>query len=468
MKRFVVALLVCVLTLGMGELQAQTKKPATNTSSTSKAKSSKTTTTSKNKKTTKTQKAEPEEPQIEEVALPFNSNDCLFAVELKPNVPYGPTTAPNGAGRMMEIMADKNHPCLFEHEHNSVWYKFRAPYSGDLVIDIMQTNPDDDYDFLVYKYTNDYFSNQIIQNKISPVASNLSSVDTVKLAAMKSNSKNKKHYSRKDLERPMIGMHLDAKSKMLTKKSTEGFIKSIPVRKDEVYYIVLDNLSQKGSGHTIKVNVHVESFSPLIVFYDPVAKKAVDVDLLILEKNTNNREIVKNPKFKSGRIEFVPNFSYTLYAKKDGYFSIYKDFNANIFMEDTAMRFIMNRTEKGTVFPITDLYFDSGESELLPESDTTLLNYVSMFRNHPDVTFEVKGYVATYGLDVEYDQRVSLERAESVKAFFVSNGIAASRITVSGMTPSEIKRAATAAFSNKGNSQQDTKVSLIITGMNGK
>ena len=42
MKRFVVALLVCVLTLGMGELQAQTKKPATNTSSTAKAKSSKT------------------------------------------------------------------------------------------------------------------------------------------------------------------------------------------------------------------------------------------------------------------------------------------------------------------------------------------------------------------------------------------------------------------------------------------
>lgn len=461
MKRILVALLALLLVFGFSEAQAQSKNPGKKTST------SKTTKTSKKSKK-KGKAAEPEVPAIQEVPLPYNSNDCLFAVELQPDVPFGPTTAPQGAGRMMEIMADKAHPCVFENEHNSVWYRFKAPYSGDLVIDIMQTDISDDYDFLVYKYTDDYFSNHLIQNKIRPLASNLSSVDTALVAAAKPKNKKQAAQVRRASEKPVIGMSLDATDKMLTKKSTKGFIKSIPVRKDEVYYIVLDNNSPKGSGHTIKVSVHVESFSPLIAFYDPVSKKPVEVELLVLEKNTNNREIVKNPKFRSGHINFVPNFSYTLYAKKDGYFSIYKDFNANIFKDDTVMRFLMNRTEKGTSFPVSDIYFESGESVLLPESDTALLNYVSMFRNHPDVTFEVKGYVTTYGVDADYDQRVSLERAQSVRDFFVRNGIASSRITVSGMTPSEIKRAAAAAFNNKGNSKQDVKVSLIITGIKNK
>ena len=240
------------------------------------------------------------------------------------------------------------------------------------------------------------------------------------------------------------------------------------MRKGEVYYIMLDNNNPKGSGHSIKVSIFVEAFEVPVSFYDPKIRKNIDVNLTILEKNTNNRVIVHNENFRGGRVKFVPGFNYTLYAKRDGYFSIFFDFNADRFKEDTLLRMKLYRAERGTVYPISDIYFGN-EYELLPASDSNLMNYVQMFKNHPDVAFTIKGWVQTYGVDPEHDQLVSLERAKAVKEFFVKNGVPEGNIKTSGMTPTDIKRAATAAFdTKKKNDNEFVKVQLIITGINPK
>ena len=58
---------------------------------------------------------------------------------------------------------------------------------------------------------------------------------------------------------------------------------------------------------------------------------------------------------------------------------------------------------------------------------------------------------------------LSLERAKSVKEYFIKNGIEADRITTAGMTKNEIKRAAAAALDKNGGFS-GIKVELIITG----
>lgn len=418
-------------------------------------------------KTNKGKATKPVKQEPANIELPANSNDCLFAIELMPDVPFGPTQAPQGAGRIQEIMRDRSNPNVFEYEHNSTWYKFTVPYSGNLEISITPNSEWDDYDFLVYRYTDVYFSNRLIENKLKPLAADLSSKDTAGLyAATPKNSKGQvtaKPRSKR-MTSATMGMKADGKRFFIAPNEDEDFLKSIPVRKGETYYIVLDNKSSKGDGHTIKVSIQVESFEPLVVFYDPVLKKNIDVDLLILEKNTDNRPIAKNPTFRGGKIKFVPGFNYALYAKKNGYFSIFKEFNSNIFKDDTLMRFNMNRTEKGTKFPIADIYFDD-DANLLPESDTSLLNYMQMFKGHPDITFQIKGYVQSYAVDIEADQKLSIARAQSVKEFFVAHGMNPDQITIAGMTQNEIKRAAAAAL-NKHQAFKDTKIELIITGIN--
>lgn len=480
MKRYIIALLALALVFGVCDVQAQSKgkKGAKTTKTTKKSANS------KSKKGAKGKKGAVEQPEIQEVKLPYNSNDCIFALPLSVDQTFGPTTAPQGAGRVMEVMADKKHPNLPEFEHNSVWYKFTVPYNGKLEVAVTQTNLADDYDMLIYKYTDVYFSNHIQCNKVLPVAVNLSSPDTSLLAKPKKPKLESTGDSKADAKAQAelnkawrqqqehnaaigtIGMNHEAEDIMLTKASTKRHIRSIDVRKGEVYYILLDNV-KGGKGHSIKVSIHVDAFEAPISFYDVKSRKNVDVNLTILEKNTGDRVIVQNDHFKSGRVKFVPNFNYTLYAKKEGYFSVYLDFNANRFKEDTMMRIRMNRAERGTVYPISDIYF-ANETELLKESDSVLINFVQMFKNHPDVTFTIKGLVATYGVDPEHDQLVSLERAKSVKNYFVKNGIPEGNIRTVGMTPTDIKRAATAAFDNKKNNDEDVKIQLIITGVGAK
>lgn len=453
MKRFFIYLLSCLLVLGMADnLQAQKKG---------------------GKKGKKGKKEVVEEKPAQQ--LPYNSNDCLFAIQLQQDVVYGPTSAPHGAGRLMEIQATKSNPNVVDYEHNSVWYKFEVPYNGELEIEINQTNPADDYDFMVFKYTDVYFSNNMMQGKIRPVASSLTAVDST-LIPVKKDPKAKgkagaaakpaadakpaagKAGAKKDGKAAApaytIGMKHTAKSFFLPKDSVARDIRSVQVRQGETYYILLDNLSANGGGHTIKVSLHADAFLPVVKVSAPGSKAPVDVDLVILEKNTNNRPVVQNPNFKGGRIAFVPGFDYTLYAKRQGYFSVYKEFNSNVFKQDTMLNIVMNRCVKGSTFTLEDIYFTEDSKQLLGNSDSVLTEYVMLFMNHPEVEFLIKGYVPTYGdVTMESDQEMSLERALTVKNFLMSKGIAADRMTVSGMNPTEIRRAGAAA--------NDPKVGLL-------
>jgi len=468
-KQVLIGMLACALVFGSVDAQAQNKKKG------SKKKAQTTATTKKGSKKKKKDDA-PAAPTT--IALPANSNDCLFAIPLQMDKAYGPTSSPDGAGRIQEVVADKAHPNIFEREHNTVWYKFTVPYNGELEIAIVQESEWDDYDFLVYKNTGSYFSNQVMLNKVSPVAVNMAGIDSAAMfnAVMKKGKG--KEGGKKQAEpqpefttmsglKPHIGMFADATDKMLTKQQTGRFIKSIPVRMGEEYYVVLDNRTLNGQGHTIEVSVHVNAYEPMVLFYDKKGRRYVDVDLMILERGgkENERPIVKDEHYKGGKVKFVPGFSYLLYAKKDGYFSIYREFNSrDLMMHDTIMLFNMERTERGSSFQIKNLDFESGEATLIGNYDSVLTDYVMMFRNHPEVNFLVKGYVQSYGVNAEADMLLSLERAKSIKEWFVKNGVDAKRITTAGMTKNEIKRAAAAALNEKGGGFSSVKAELIITG----
>ncbi len=423
------------------EMMAQSKgKAKAKTSASAK----KTTKTTKGKKGKKGKGEEKPAPQVTE--LPYNSNDCLYAITLNPDVPYGPTNVPNGGGRVMEITRDKNNPNVFEIEHNTVWFKFKVPYSGKLLVTLTPKDPKDDYDFLVYKYTDQYFQNQVISGRAKPVLANLSAPDTATKGA--------------------AGVSLTGRNKFINKETTDPYCATIDLAKDEWYYLVVDKPLNGGSGFTIKVSVSVDCFTPTITFHDPKLRKNVDVDILLIEKNTDNRVVMKSPSFKGGKVSFVPKFDYVMYVKKDGYFSIYKEFNADIFKEDTLMKLTMNKIERGSRFEINDVFFEDGETKLLvKESENALQTYLQMFKNQPEVFFTIKGYVATYGFDVDKDVATSLGRAQSVRQYFIDNGIEENRMCAQGMTKTEVKKAAAEVLNNKGYNFKNVRIEIIITGI---
>jgi len=103
--------------------------------------------------------------------------DCNKAI----NIPfenkgsYGPTIAPNGGGETEEIQTNKkNDKYYFEKEHNTGWYYFDIKYDGILFMTITPKNSKDDYDFILFKYTDSTFCDELIKKNIIPVRTNIS------------------------------------------------------------------------------------------------------------------------------------------------------------------------------------------------------------------------------------------------------------------------------------------------------
>lgn len=75
--------------------------------------------------------------------------------------------------------------------------------------------------------------------------------------------------------------------------------------------------------------------------------------------------------------------------------------------------------------------FAFNRSELLPESYSVLNDAVKLLMNNPDLKVEIKGYTDSIGTPI-YNDTLSLQRANAVKAYLVSQGIASSRLRAVG------------------------------------
>jgi outer membrane protein OmpA-like peptidoglycan-associated protein/opacity protein-like surface antigen len=75
--------------------------------------------------------------------------------------------------------------------------------------------------------------------------------------------------------------------------------------------------------------------------------------------------------------------------------------------------------------------FAFDKSDLLPESYAVLDKAVKLLKDHPEVKVEIEGYTDWIGT-AEYNQKLSEERATTVKNYLVSKGIAANRLTTIG------------------------------------
>jgi outer membrane protein OmpA-like peptidoglycan-associated protein len=78
-----------------------------------------------------------------------------------------------------------------------------------------------------------------------------------------------------------------------------------------------------------------------------------------------------------------------------------------------------------------DILFDFNSSSLRPQSQQTLRDLASNFRNYPDEQVTVEGHTDSVGTP-SYNQTLSEQRASSVSNYLASEGVPSSRITSIG------------------------------------
>ncbi|MEX0734500.1 MAG: OmpA family protein [Steroidobacteraceae bacterium] len=78
-----------------------------------------------------------------------------------------------------------------------------------------------------------------------------------------------------------------------------------------------------------------------------------------------------------------------------------------------------------------DVLFDFDKSDLKPAAQTQLGNLLTVVNSRPNASVAIEGHTDVRG-DAAYNQALSQRRAESVRAWLVAQGVAASRLSAKG------------------------------------
>lgn len=359
-----------------------------------------------------------------EVALPERCSDCLFAVKLQVDIPFGPTEPLNGPGFVSEIHRDAQTKNVFEHEHNSIWYAVDIPYDGKLLIDIKPKGSSDDYDFLVYQYTDRYFCNRVEKNRVKPIRS----VQSVCNAEVQGRT----------------GLSLTGSMAHITKESDVAYGKYIDVKAGESYVIVVDNLTDGGLGHTISCEVWTD-FAPLYIQpMDSILSQRTTADIYVKENETG-RIVVDKKDAGSMKIKLLPEHSYNIALSKEGYFRMNRTVShSQATGKDSVFTAKLVEIKAGSGIPLGgELYFDNneqGEVFLMKECYPAFDGVIKTLNEYPKINIEIIGRIATEGLNVRKDNEVSKQRAEAIKDYLVAQGINESRIKTRGSSVKELEK----------------------------
>ena len=167
--------------------------------------------------------------------------DCTSPIVVRDSIVFSPNS-PKGCGNIIEIKDNKPDDSLyFENEHNTLWYKFTTKNSGNLTFDIIPLSQNDDYDFILYRYMGKDFSSKVVNKQIKPLRTCISRNDK-KLKSM-------------------TGLSLDESSKgHIHSGIGASYVKYVRVKKGDVFYLLIDNVYNSGSGHSIRF--HYKTFAP--------------------------------------------------------------------------------------------------------------------------------------------------------------------------------------------------------------
>ncbi|MES2284205.1 MAG: OmpA family protein [Bacteroidota bacterium] len=339
--------------------------------------------------------------------------DCKDAIKINVTkiAQYGLTKPSLGFGSIQEIASkNKTDKLAFEAEHNTAWYLLNINFDGEFIFEITPEDSTNDYDFLLYKYTDTSFCKGIQKNKLKPIRSNLSRLDPQKNG--------------------ITGLASEAKSEFVGKGIGAAYSKSVNVLKGEKYILVLDNVYPDGKGHTLNFNyVKQVVISGIVVDADSVPIMAEislsdNIGNIVHQQNTS-----KDGKYTINS-SMKESLNYTLSFSSDNSFNVVKTLNTNDLKKSnsfTDIRTILVRLKKGMKYNMSSINFYAGLAILLPSSFPSLLSLYKLLKKNKKMIIRIEGHINGYG-----DHPLSVSRAKTVYDYLLEQGIEKERMSFIG------------------------------------
>ncbi len=116
-------------------------------------------------------------------------------------------------------------------------------------------------------------------------------------------------------------------------------------------------------------------------------------------------------------------------------------------------------TARGLIVNMSDVLFDFNKYTLRPAAKEKLAKISGIILSHPGLRLEVDGYTDSIGTD-SYNQKLSEERADSVRSYLTGQGIAPDNVTARGFG----KENPVASNDNSAGRQKNRRVEMVVSG----
>lgn len=346
--------------------------------------------------------------------------DCKNAVKININkaTTYGPTQPTSGFGSVQEITTrSKGDKFNFEKEHNSAWYLLTVNFNGEFVFEITPSDTSNDYDFLLYKYTDSNFCDVLRQKQVKPVRSNLSR-DNAQIKGL-------------------TGLSTKATNEFIGPGVGQSWSKSVRVTKGDKYILVLDNVYPEGLGHVLKFNYIKEvTIAGTALGGDNKPLKA-EVLLSDNEGNTVYQGSTGADGKYSIAAELKEDVNYTVVFTSDSAFFATSVINTKeMSVRDTALALnpVLPKLKKGQNYKINSINFYGDASTLLPESYSSVDGLYQMMKKNKNMVIRIEGHINAPKAKTEdaRNQKLSELRATTVYDYLIEKGIEKERMSTIG------------------------------------
>ncbi|MCA1750302.1 MAG: OmpA family protein [Cryomorphaceae bacterium] len=366
-----------------------------------------------------------------------NASDCAGALLIN-DTAVGPVFSPPGFGNKLEIYGyELGDPIFIQREHNTVWYKFRAPYDAVFTFDLIPELKDDDFDFLLFRYDGPNFCRDVADGTKIPLRTNISRKNTIMNGR--------------------TGLSETAVDDFVPSGPGSPYSRALKVKGGDVLYLLVDNPFRENEGHSIHLhwrktekkdegNFEVDE-SKTAEYRSPIRKLQINV----IDKETDERVASNisidglpdslNSVFSSVSevtLNVVSYRTYEINVVKKGYLLAYETFipkNDSLYNITIPIK----KMELGDRINLTNIKFDSDKTDILDKSKPALKQLGRFLEENPGIHIEIQGHVnGESKRNKRKYRKLSKARAKAIYEALTERGIDASRLNFVGVGNAEM------------------------------
>lgn len=223
-------------------------------------------------------------------------------------------------------------------------------------------------------------------------------------------------------------------------------LKELKEVEDSVLADLLDDISGEPGNDVIlfedevfipeKEELTISLSNEILLFgtvYDETTHIPIDADMTFILTNYETDPVLLKTLNFNYRLKVTDSVSYKVTVIREGYLPLEKTISIEDFRTQKVKRldFDLTPLRKGEKMILDNVYFDANKSIIKPESFEEMNRLYDFLKINPGVIIEIGGH--TNGLCSEtYCEKLSLNRANAVREYLVTKGIAAARITAFG------------------------------------